>query len=165
MHDYTSTNMSKNPKIPPVDARPKCSHEDCTRPRVIYKTKKTGEPYYRKVCSWHHSADIANKHGLPSARHLTAERMNLSVTEYRNRYHPYRQHRKSFCENTDARLGFKCTTTVAWDGMLDVDHINGDPQDNDLSNLQTLCKCCHAYKTMLYGDGQTPGRKSKNSVT
>lgn len=163
MHDLTSTDRNKNPKIPPIEDRPICSHQGCTRPRVIYRTKKSGEPYYRKVCSYHHSAAIATKHGVPSAVHLSAERLNLSLTEYRNRWHPYRRHRKQICENQDARLGFKCTTTVVWEGMLDVDHIDGDPRNNETHNLQTLCKCCHAYKTMVYGDGQTPGRKNKTA--
>lgn len=163
LDDPNSTNPKKNSKIPPVDARPKCIHDGCNRPRVIYRTYKNGEPYYRKVCSYHHSTAIAARHGVPSATHLSAERLNLSISEYRNRWHPSRKHRKNICENQDGRLGFVCTSTIFWQGMLDVDHINGDPSDNSLANLQTLCKCCHAYKTMIYGDGQTPGRKNKGN--
>lgn len=29
----------------------------------------------------------------------------------------------------------------------DVDHINGDPSDNDMGNLQGLCHSCHSRKT------------------
>ena len=43
--------------------------------------------------------------------------------------------------------------------MLDVDHINGNPEDNRPENYQTLCKCCHAYKGNKNGDYRTPGRK------
>jgi hypothetical protein len=43
--------------------------------------------------------------------------------------------------------------------MLDVDHINGNPYDDSVENLQTLCKCCHAYKGHKNGDYKTPGRK------
>ena len=82
-----------------------------------------------------------------------------SVSEYANQFHPYRKHRKNYCENIDSRLGFKCTTTVVCDGMLDVDHKNGRPDDNRPQNLQTLCKCCHAYKTNVKKDYATPGRK------
>lgn len=70
------------------------------------------------------------------------------------------KHRKDYCENVDGRLKFSCTTTIVWEGMLDVDHINGDPSDNRIENLQTLCKCCHVYKTHIYKDSQSPGRKS-----
>lgn len=31
--------------------------------------------------------------------------------------------------------------------QLDVDHIDGNPSNNDKSNLQTLCANCHRLKT------------------
>jgi hypothetical protein len=83
-----------------------------------------------------------------------------SHTAYKNSKHPYLKYRKDYCENEDSRLGFECTTTIHWDGMLDVDHKNGKPNDNRPSNLQTLCKCCHAYKTNIKKDYKTPGRKA-----
>jgi hypothetical protein len=33
--------------------------------------------------------------------------------------------------------------------LLDVDHIDGDRKNNDISNLQFLCVMCHALKTRL----------------
>ena len=84
----------------------------------------------------------------------------ICSTHQRVTWHPYLQHRKDHCENRDGRLGYVCTTTVFWPGMLDVDHKNGNPSDNRTSNLQTLCKCCHAYKTHKHGDHLTPGRGS-----
>ena len=44
--------------------------------------------------------------------------------------------------------------------QLEVDHIDGNPSNNDESNCQTLCGCCHTYKTMMNEDYKTPGRKS-----
>ena len=70
------------------------------------------------------------------------------------------KHRKEHCENTTGFLGFKCTTTIFWDGMLEVDHKNGDPSDNRPANLQTLCSCCHRYKTKINKDYLTEGRKT-----
>ncbi len=29
----------------------------------------------------------------------------------------------------------------------DVDHVNGDPSDNSMANLQSLCHSCHSIKT------------------
>lgn len=84
----------------------------------------------------------------------------ICSTHQRHTWHPYLQHRKDYCENQDGRLGFSCTTNLFWPGMLDVDHKNGDPTDNRKRNLQTLCKCCHAYKTHKFGDALTPGRQS-----
>jgi hypothetical protein len=86
-----------------------------------------------------------------------------NYTAFKNSTHPTLKFRKKYCENIDKRLGFPCTTTIVWDGMLDVDHIDGNPADpadpDDQSNLQTLCKCCHAYKTNISKDYASPGRK------
>ena len=80
----------------------------------------------------------------------------------------YKIHRKDYCQNIDARLGFKCTTTIVdaeW--QLDADHIDGDPSNNDKDNIQTLCKCCHAIKTRDNKDNLTEGRatlKNKDKI-
>lgn len=50
-----------------------------------------------------------------------------------------RAHKKDSCE----RCGFIPEDKV----QLDVDHIDGDRSNNDLSNLQTLCANCHRLKT------------------
>jgi hypothetical protein len=95
--------------------------------------------------------------------HLNSEAAKAAgfdnVIDWKNSTHPYRKYRKDYCENIDERLGFECTTTIAWSGMLEVDHINGMPFDHRPRNLQTLCKCCHAYKTNVFKDYATPGRK------
>jgi 5-methylcytosine-specific restriction endonuclease McrA len=62
----------------------------------------------------------------------------------RNSY-PYRKHKKNYCE----KCGFIPEHMV----QLDVDHIDGNNKNNDLSNLQTLCANCHRYKTFLNKDG------------
>jgi len=36
--------------------------------------------------------------------------------------------------------------------QLDVDHIDGNPANNDKSNLQTICANCHRLKTKLNND-------------
>jgi hypothetical protein len=73
----------------------------------------------------------------------------------------YKQFRKTYCENIDGRLGYKCTTTIIepeW--QLDADHIDGNPSNNTKENIQTLCKCCHVIKTKQEQDWLTPGRKT-----
>ena len=120
----------------------------------------TGRPVFRKVCRPCYKTSIQNQNNGLFGVLLTADRLGISVTELVNARHPYRKYRKTYCENIDGRLGYKCTATIHWDGMLDVDHINGDPSNNDPKNLQTLCKCCHSYKTNISEDYISPGRKS-----
>jgi len=158
--DLKSTKMELNPFIPPVNKRPKCIKAGCQERRAITGTAKDGSPYYRDICQMHHLSNIAKKHKVKSAVELTAKRKGLTITEYKNSLHPYLRYRKDYCQNIDSRLGFKCTTNIFWTGMLDVDHKNGDPSDHRPRNLQTLCKCCHAYKTNKKKDFKTPGRKS-----
>ena len=127
--------------------RTTCNTEGCDKPaQYVGRRRKDGSKIYRKYCGSCHIKTIANNAGK-------------TVTQYTNSFHPYRKFRKDYCENIDGRLGFNCTTTIIWDGMLDVDHKDGNPSNNTEENCQTLCKCCHAYKTNLEKDYMTPGRK------
>jgi hypothetical protein len=48
----------------------------------------------------------------------------------------------------EANQGYQCN------------HIDGNPSNNEGENLQTLCGCCHTYKTLTEKDYLTPGRKA-----
>ena len=52
------------------------------------------------------------------------------------------------CVNVDARYGFKCTATILYPEQLDINHIDGDRHNNDVSNKEILCKNCHAHVTI-----------------
>jgi len=175
------------------DNRPQCGVPGCDNPAVIIRTdKKTGHKHWRRAawiqeqhpeatdiwcCSSCHSANIAKKHGVPTAAHVTAKRHGLTITEYQHRNHPYLKHRKDYCENRDGRLGFECTYTAptpvqlestgldkGFKGWLQVDHKDGNHTNNSPENLQTLCACCHYIKTYQNGDYSTPGRKTRKPV-
>jgi hypothetical protein len=112
--------------------RPTCSFDKCRKRVTILGTDELGNLKFSDYCKTHNS----------TPNHL--------------------RYRKNYCENIDGRLGFKCTTTIFWEGMLQVDHIDGNPynEPEDGSNFQTFCGCCHAYKTWKEKDYLTPGRKS-----
>ena len=46
---------------------------------------------------------------------------------------------------------------------LDCDHIDGNPNNCNLSNIQILCKMCHSVKTNVNGDHTSTGRGKKKS--
>lgn len=144
---------------------PKCSTPRCKNPRVAMDWHWiNGTPVYRPICEKCHQHKTASKHGLKRIAQVVAKNAGCArISEYTNRYHPYLKYRKTYCENIDGRLGFVCTTSnipeefgASW---LDVDHKDGNPTNNNEQNLQTLCKCCHAYKSWKNGDARTLGRK------
>jgi hypothetical protein len=52
--------------------------------------------------------------------------------------------KENFCSNCKFIAEHSC--------QLDVDHIDGDKNNNDKSNIQTLCANCHRLKTHQSGD-------------
>jgi cytochrome c553 len=162
--------------LPPIGSRPKCTNKGCNNECQFMGTysKKTGMAIFRKTCGSCHGKATAKKHGLNSMVEVIAKNAGLSVsryikkiqtnlaknkgfsnyTDYQNSKHRYRQHRETYCENIDGRLGFVCTTNVVDSSMLEVDHINNNNSDDSSGNHQTLCSCCHAYKTRYFSNSK-----------
>ena len=66
-------------------------------------------------------------------------------------------HKKNFCENIDGHLGFKCPvrSKKIWENFLqslDLDHADGDHNNNIPDNVKTYCKLCHGKKSIDSGD-------------
>ncbi len=57
------------------------------------------------------------------------------------------KHKKPHCET--------CGFIAIHRSQLDIDHIDGDHNNNSLSNLQTLCANCHRLKTQENKDWQS----------
>ena len=100
-----------------------------------------GEIYYRQLCHACHMARLAAK-------------QQLSVSEFRLSYHPYKKYRKHYCENAVGEyagwLPVPCRVTWYPKKFLNVDHIDGNHYNNDPDNLMTLCPTCHAVKTWIF---------------
>ena len=111
---------------------PNCSIDGCENPRQhTGHYNKYNAPIYRSICHTHHSQ------------------------KYKTQDWDYKNDRKDYCENIDGRLGFYCTDTIVkpnW--QLDVDHVDGNRKNRDKSNLHTLCKNCHQYKTFFFRENQ-----------
>jgi len=146
--------------------RPSCTTDGCDNKVTVIRNHYDDKGVkvqvsWRKFCSTCHNKRTAEKHGLKTIVDITARRNGFeSAVAYLNSKHPDRKHRKNYCENEDGRLGFVCTTTIVWDGQLDTDHVDGNPSNRSENNFQTLCKCCHAYKTHKEKDYLSPGRKA-----
>lgn len=169
--------MRKKPSskiVVPMEHRPKCVVDGCDD-----RGDHTGQydafcfPKFRQYCSYHHKNGIAQHRGTKTYNDVIAKKAGFdSVIDYhddratkkgfdshqelRNSRHEYRRFRKDYCENIDGRLGFVCTTTIKLQGQLQVDHrlSKGKGGSDDPSNLQTLCACCHVYKTIMEGDNR-----------
>ena len=134
-------------------ATPTCHVNECCEMTTLKGTDINGNLQFTKYCIYH-------------SKYLGSMPLHL-------------QWRKTYCENQDGRLGFKCTAHIPFEPalpkgvkwmfdygfpqpMLTVDHKDGVPtnEPKDGSNFQTLCTNCHAWKTWKSGDGQTPGRKA-----
>lgn len=106
--------------------RPKCVEPGCNKPgQHTGNRRKDGSICYRAHCAGHH----ALRYGMDGG---------------------YRIHKNNECANIDGRLGFICTTNIVDSSMLDVDHIDHNHSNNNISNLQTLCSCCHNFKTRFF---------------
>lgn len=167
-----------HPSYNDIKNHPQCETAGCRNPKNVLDWHWTsGKPVYRPVCQECHKATTVERYATKTGadwvrtiEDVIAHKAGFtSSADYLNSRHPYRKYRKDYCENKDGRLGYPCTTTIPklptgklFLGLLDVDHIDENPGNNSPKNLQTLCRCCHAYKShrFVLEHGQTAGRKT-----
>lgn len=125
---------SKEYRFPDEESsyRPRCINKNCINPVAVSK----GTIYLskgreiRSVCSQCHLASYKKKPLKPGVI----------------------AHKKTKCENEDGHLGFNCSSIIHYPGVLELDHIDGNHNNNIPENLQTLCVVCHKYKSFINGD-------------
>lgn len=131
--------------------RPKCSVKGCNNYAHNAGRRKDGSIVWRK-----------NPDDPTHKTYLCMEHHEARLWEHMQ----YRLSKKDYCENIDGRLGFKCplkvTDKIRYVIPYEVDHIDGNPENWTITNLQTLCPICHRIKTIICRDAGTPGRKFLN---
>ena len=109
-----------------------CQNPGCGNMQHHVSTNKKGVKYYRNICGPCHYS-----------------RLGIQGWEYKN-------HRKDYCENARGKyrgwLGVPCDITAFPKRFLQIDHLDGDHDNNELDNLMTLCPTCHAVKTWVFGN-------------
>jgi hypothetical protein len=71
--------------------------------------------------------------------------------KYEMKNYNYKKFRKDYCENQDGKLGWNCNSEILFPlWQLSVDHFDGNNENNDPSNLLTLCHNCHSIKTNIF---------------
>lgn len=109
---------------------PKCVNEGCNNSVIVRDWK-----YYsfKHLCS---NCTFRMKNNLPPLPGIT-------------------YYKKKYCENKDGRLGFTCPVKEDFEfphSVLHGDHIDGNHENNNVNNLQTLCSICHHLKGLHTGD-------------
>ena len=119
-----------------VPGRPICCSQGCNKPVACITGRVTDPaPRWRVTCGHCHNAR--------GNRGLYAKGVTPFVT--------------GICSNKDGHLGFDCWTDFVnmpkdYKGRTQIDHIDGNPNHNNLSNLDELCQPCHSYKGQRNGD-------------
>ena len=129
-----------------ASTRPICINTGCDKEAMVATYYKNGSVKWRPVCGHCQQAQTGK---YPYAEGVI----------------PFR---KNICANKDSRLGFKCPTNFKLlpKGFFvtEIDHINGNDEDNSKRNIQELCVICHKIKTKLSKDGIPNSRKRANGL-
>jgi 5-methylcytosine-specific restriction endonuclease McrA len=95
-----------------------------------------------KICEY---KNCENKFEFRSNKRFCSRRCKENNREYvTQRKRPYRKMVGDKCSN--------CGFIPIHICQLDVDHIDGNKHNNNISNLQTLCSNCHRLKTYINKD-------------
>ena len=113
-----------------------CSYKNCDNEFEYRSNKK----FCSRKCKQNSSALKNELRKLRSSSFFKDNRYSSKKKEYRT-------HKKNYCENCGFVAIHKC--------QLDVDHIDGNHNNNNLDNLQTLCANCHRLKTYVNQDWKT----------
>ena len=122
---------------------PVCVNPGCYRDAAVRDVKASGKISFHNMCS------------RCKRKHEAGEPLDDGVTNIR----------KNICDNSDGGVRGGLTREVLVPGWpcpiagethksyhFILDHIDGDHNNNDPDNLQTLCKYCDTEKSKICGD-------------
>ena len=112
-------------------------------PEEFYIRKLKGKEYSASYCKKCHSATAKRRKATNPEKYSRISRLSQK---------PYLIYRKDYCE--------LCGFIPIHECQLDVDHIDNNHKNNELSNLQTLCANCHRLKSRV-NRMKDPVRKDK----
>ena len=107
------------PKMPIPESRPFCT--SCQNRPCRLKARTHSKVYFFKTCA-------------------KCKRDEKRLRGTYAKWH-YLRHRKDRCE--------ECGFVAVHIAQLEIDHVDGNHSNNDVSNLRTLCANCHRLKTMI----------------
>lgn len=94
-------------------------------------------PNKRKECKF------CSKPGKVAGKYKNGQTKYVNICDSCSKF-PYRRFKKEKCDF--------CGFVPVHSCQLDVDHKDGNKNNNSLENLQTLCANCHRLKTLLNKD-------------
>lgn len=121
-----------------MDFRPICARCNKNLAKTTGIPKADGTRYYQKLCM---GCINFNNHG---------KRRGCRKPWQRDASTAYKKHKKDHCEAPG------CVFIAKHPIQLDVDHIDGDHNNHNPENLQTLCANCHRYKTLMNKEMYAP---------
>jgi len=124
-----------------IPNRPLCPECEVNLRPIKYHKKENGKTYFSKYCK-------------PCAYKITGKEY-LVKRNVPKKYREAKERRKKHM--TCEMCGFKAKDTC----QLDIDHIDGNHDNDDPSNHQILCANCHRLKTKLNKDGSYKKKKEK----
>lgn len=110
----------------------KCAYKPCSK---TFDKKRKDKKYCSRRCK-SRASDLKNKR--------TSNRVKKLRKNHSSKVWIYRKYLKDRCEVCGFIPMHVC--------QLDVDHIDGDHNNNDSENLRTVCANCHRLKTFINKD-------------
>jgi hypothetical protein len=107
--------------------------------------------------------------------HNTVGQHNTLLNKNKQVCEPHRKHRKHEvdkwkldlgCANKDGHYGFPCVCSTILDPCtLQINHIDGNNDNRDPSNIEVLCGMCHPMVTKLEGHSTKKNQNRKRRLT